>query len=70
MNRYGWLKAMSQLSNVYGASSVNNKIIFFNGHDSRFDDRSLIHTEKQNIQTFILKLGDSVNDQPNDNGKN
>ena len=26
--------------------------------------------EKKNIQTFILKLGDYLNDQPNDNGPN
>ena len=38
MDRYGWRKVMTQFSNIYGASPVNNQIIFFNGHDSHFND--------------------------------
>ena len=70
MDRYGWIKYMNQLSNVYGASTVNNQILFFDGHDSHFYDRSIIHMEYQNIQYFILKSGDSVKYYPNDNGPN
>ena len=36
-----WLKAMTQLSKICGASTVNNQILFFNGHDIHFDKRSL-----------------------------
>ena len=65
-----WLKPITQHSNVCSATSVNNKIIFFDGHGIHFDDRALIHMDHQNIQPFILKAGESVNDQPNDNGTN
>ena len=65
-----WLKPITQHSNVCSATSVNNKIIFFDGHGIHFDDRALIHMDQQNIQPFILKAGESVNDQPNDNGTN
>ena len=42
----------------------------FNGHDRHLDDRTLIHMDQPNIQSFVLKVGESVNDQPNDNGLN
>ena len=61
---------MTQFFNIWGASPVNNQIGFFDGHDSHFDERVLIHMECQKIQPFVLKLGDSKNDQPNDNGPN
>ena len=70
MDRDGWLKAMTQFSNICGASPVNNQILFFGGHDSHFDDRSLTKMQSKNIQLFVLKSGDSINDQPNDNGPN
>ena len=70
MYRYGWLKAMTQLSSICGASPVNNHILFFYGHDSHFEDHSLIQMQDKNIQPFIPKLGDSINDQPNENGPN
>ena len=61
---------MYQLYNICGASPVNNQIFFFDGHDSHFDDLARIHMDHQNIQPFILKAGDSGNNQPNDNGQN
>ena len=61
---------MTQFSNICGASPVNNHILFFDGHDSHFDDRALTHMQSKNIQTSILKAGDSINDHPNDNGPN
>ena len=70
MDRDGWLKSMTQLSNLCGAYPVNNKIIFFNRHDINFEDYAHIHMEHQNIQPLILNEGDSVNDHPNDNGPN
>ena len=65
-----WLKAMNQFSNICGASPVNNQILLFDGHDSHFSDRSLTQMQIKNIQPFILKSGDSINDQPNDNRPN
>ena len=61
---------MTQFSNIYGASPVNNQILFFNGHYSQFYYRALTQMQNQNIQPFVLKAGDSINDQPNDNGPN
>ena len=41
MERYGWLNYLNQFSNLCGASPVNNQILFFDGHNSHFDERSL-----------------------------
>ena len=70
MDKDGWLKFITQFSNVCGASLVNNQIILFNGHSSQFDDSEMIYVDQQNIQPFVLKSGDSVNGQPYDNGPN
>ena len=70
MDRDGWRKAMTQFSNICGASPVNNQILFVDGHDSHFGDRALTQMQSKNIQPFILKAGDSINNQPNDNGPN
>ena len=43
MDRYGWLKSMTQLSDVCSASTVKNQIISFDGYDIHFDDCALIH---------------------------
>ena len=70
MDKYGWLGAITQFSNECGASPVKNQIIFFDGHDRQFYDIVIIHIENQNIQPFVLKSGDYVNDQTNDNVPN
>ena len=70
MDRDRWLNAMTQISNICGASPVNNQIIFFDRHDSNFDNHALTKMQSKNIQPFILKAGDSINDQPNANGPN
>ena len=61
---------MNQFSNVCGAFPIKNQIIFFNGTDSHFDDRAPIQMNCRNIQAFLLKAGNSTNDQTNDNGSN
>ena len=61
---------MTQFSNICGASSVNNHILSFDGNDSHFGNRALTRMQSKNIQPFILKAGDSINNQPNDNGPN
>ena len=61
MDRDGWLKAMTQFSNICGASPVNNHILLFDGHDSHFENLVLTHMQIKNIQPFILKAGDSIN---------
>ena len=61
---------MNQFSNICGASPVNNQILFLYGHNSHFNNRALTQMQSKNIQPFILKAGDYINDQPNDNGPN
>ena len=68
MDRDGWLKDMNQLTITYGSSPVNSQILFSDVHDSHFDGSDLPQTQWKNIQPFILRAGDSINYQPNDNG--
>ena len=70
MDRYGWLKSTTQLSNVWGASPDNNQIMFFDGHRSHFDDGALRQMMCKNTEPFVLESGNSINDQPNGNGPN
>ena len=61
---------MTQLSNICGSSPVKNWVLFFDGHDSHFEDRALTQMQIKKIKPFILKAGDSINDKPNDNRPN
>ena len=61
---------MTQFSNICGAPPVSNQILFFDGPNSHSDDRALTQMQSKNIQIFILKAGDSINEQPNDNRHN
>ena len=70
MDRDVWLKTMTQFSNICGASPVNNQILFFDGHESHFENGALRQMTWKNIQPFVLKSGDSINDQPKYNDKN
>ena len=70
MDRYGWLKSITQFSAVCVSSTINNQILFFDGHDSHFDDKTLNYMEDQWIQSFALKPVKSGNDHPNENGLN
>ena len=70
MDRYGWIIYMNQLSNVCGTSPVKNHILLFGGHVSHFKNGALIQMIWKNIWPFVLKPGDSINDQPNDNDPN
>ena len=70
MDRDGWLKYMTRLSNVCGASHVNNQIPFFDGHNSHFDNLAPRKMKCKTIQPFVLKAADSINNQPNKNVPN
>ena len=59
---------MTQFSTIFGASPISNKILFFDGHDSHFDDCALSFIEDHKIQPLVLKSGDSGNDHSNNNG--
>ena len=70
MDRDGWMKAMSLFSITCKYSKMNPQVLFFDGHDIHFDDRVTHILQSFHISPFILKEGDSTNDQPNDNGPN
>ena len=70
MDRDGWLKSMTQFSNACGASLFNNQILLFDGHNSFFDGVTLRQMMFQNVQLFVLKSGNFINDHPNDSGPN
>ena len=61
---------MSLFSRTCGASKINPQFLFFDGHDSHFDDRATHLLRSHHISPFILNAGDPTNDQPNDNGPN
>ena len=61
---------MVKFSKICGASPVNNQKLFFDGHNIHFNNRDLTQMQCKNIQPFILKVGDSINDQPNANVPN
>ena len=64
------MKAMSLFSRTCGDRKLNPQVLFFDVHDSHFDDRATHILQSHHISAFILKAGDSVNDQPNDNRPN
>ena len=66
----GWMEAMSLFSSTCGAIKINPQVLFFDSHDSHFYDRATHILQSHHISPFILKAGDSINDQPNDNGPN
>ena len=70
MDRDGWMKAMNLFSRTFGSSQMNPQVLFFDSHDSHFDDRATHILRSHHISPIILKAGDSTNDQPNDNGPN
>ena len=70
MDRGGWMKAMIHFSRTCGDSKINPLVLFFDGHNIHFDDRTTHILQSHHISSFILKEGDSTNNQSNDNGPN
>ena len=61
---------MSHFDSMCCSSPRNPQVLFYSGHNSHFDDRELNILCKHNIQSFVHKTGDTVHDQPNNNGPN
>ena len=57
-------------SKLAGAHAGNKQILFYDGHNSYWDDDTLDLMASSFVQPFVLKAGDSENDQPNANGSN
>ena len=45
MDREARLEDITQLSTICGASTINNKTIFFGGNDIHFDDHTISYME-------------------------
>ena len=70
MDRDGWWKSIQRFCKLSGAHAGNNQALFFDVHDSHWDADALDMMSNNFVHGFFLKAGDSVNDQPNDNGFN
>ena len=68
MDMYGWMKAMSIFSRNYGTSKLNPQVLLFDLLNSHSNERATHLLLSYHISPFILKAGDSNNDQTNDNG--
>ena len=70
MDHDGWHKSMSHFKFMCCSSPLNHKVLFYGVDDSHFGDRELDIIHIHNIQFFIFKAGDYVNDHPNNNCPN
>ena len=70
MDRYGWMKTLSLFIRTCGDSKLNPQVLLCDVHDSQFDDRATHILQSHHISPFILRYGESTNNQPNDNGPN
>ena len=70
MDRDDWHKSMAHFPSMCSSSALNPQVLFYDGRVSHFHDRALHILCRHNIQYFILKSGDYVHEQPNDNGPN
>ena len=70
MGRDGWMKEVMNFKTVCGANKINPQVVFYDGHGSHFEIRAIHILQSNHIKPFILKAGESGNDQPNDNGPN
>ena len=70
MDKDGWYKVINMFTKKAGASADNIQILYYDGHDSHWDSDALDLMCERFIQPFVLKAGDSENDQPQDNGSN
>ena len=53
---------MSIFSRTCGDSKLNPQFLFFDNHDSHFNNRATHLLQSHHIYPFILKAGDSTND--------
>ena len=70
MDRDGWFKVINMFTQLSGAQAGNIQILYYDGHDSHWDADAMDLMAANHVQPFVLKAGDSENDQPNDNGPN
>ena len=54
MDRYGRIKAMNQFHKICGAYSFNNQILFFDGNESHFDNRTPTQMQRKTSSPSYL----------------
>ena len=67
MDRDGWYKFIRMFTILSGAIKGNIKILLYDGHDSHWDTDAPDIMSISFVRPFVLKAGNSENDQPNDN---
>ena len=70
MDRDVWMKEMMHFKNFYGVNNLNTQALFYDGHVRNFYDREIHIISSNHIKPFILREGDSGNEQPNYNRPN
>ena len=70
MNHEGCLKAIIYFRNASGETAWNNQVILFDGHVPQYDVDSSYLMVSNFSHPFTLKVGESNNYHPNDNGPN
>ena len=60
MDYDGWLKSVAHFASTSFSSPLNTQVLFYDGQDIHFDDMSFNIINSHNIQSFVLKAGDSV----------
>ena len=66
----GWLKTIINFMDICRASLGNPQYLFFNDHDSHFNPNAINLINKSHIESLFLEVGDSKNNQTNNNGLN
>ena len=59
---------MAHFASVCFSSILNPQVLLYEVHNSQIYYRELNILRRNNIQCFILKTGDYVHEQPNNNG--
>ena len=54
INSDGWHKSIAHFSSIHCFSPINTQVIFYDGNDSHFDDRSVIKKENLYATTTVL----------------
>ena len=61
---------MAHFLSICFSYPFNTQLILYGDYDIHFGNRALDILQSHHIQDFILKGGDLVHNQPNDNGPN
>ena len=70
MERDVWINTMVNFNTVYGENKINIQLLYYDDHEINFYEREIHIPHSNHIKPLFFKAGDSVNDQPNDNGPN